>query len=199
MELTEGTRLDPDRIRRQLTRLTTHRLFVRSARVRRFLEFTIEAHLAGNADQLKEYILGVEVFDRPATYDPRIDPIVRVEARRVRAKLRAFYESDGVGDDLIIDYPRGSYVPHLSWRRQPVESQRHDAVFQDSENRSTLSATAARELSPPAPGSSFSEKNYRERPLGTDVAPGRILRGTARCARRGSLHGSSRLESSAPR
>jgi hypothetical protein len=122
MPVPDGKMLDPEKIRRQLTRLTAHPLFVRSARVRRFLEFTLESQLAGKADQLKEYVLGVEVFDRPASYDPRIDPIVRVEARRVRAKLHAFYQSDGAHDDLIIDYPRGSYVPQLLWRSTPAES-----------------------------------------------------------------------------
>ena len=121
MEITDSTTIEPDVVRRQMARLVNHPLFIRSARVRRFLEFTLESQLAGKADQLKEYVLGIEVFDRPASYDPRIDPIVRVEARRVRAKLRAFYQSDGAGDDLIIDYPRGSYVPQLLWRRERDE------------------------------------------------------------------------------
>ena len=65
MEFVETTEEIGDRIRRQLARIESHPLFVRSLRMRRFLEFTIERSLAGKADELKEYVLGVEVFDRP--------------------------------------------------------------------------------------------------------------------------------------
>jgi TolB-like protein len=111
-----NTAFSADSVLRELARIQSHPLFVRSARLCRFLQFTIERHLRGRTDELKEYVLGVEVFDRPPAHDPRLDPIVRVEARRLRAKLRAFYQSDGAGDDLIIDYPRGSYVPEFRWR-----------------------------------------------------------------------------------
>jgi serine/threonine-protein kinase len=103
-------------IRSQLARVEAHPLFVRSARMRRFLEFTIESALAGRAEQLKEYVLGIEVFGRAETHDPRLDPIVRVEARRLRAKLSAYYISDGAQDELILEYPRGSYVPQFRMR-----------------------------------------------------------------------------------
>ena len=116
MQVLDQNRFSVDSVRRQLSRIATHPLFIRSARIRRFLEFTIECHLAGRAHELKEYVLGVEVFDRPPTHDPRIDPIVRVEARRLRAKLRAFYQSEGAADDLIIEYPSGSYVPQFRFR-----------------------------------------------------------------------------------
>jgi len=92
-------------------------LFFRSERLRRFLEFTIAYHFAGRANELKEYVLGIEVFDRPAAHDPRIDPIVRVEARRLRAKLHTYYDSDGARDPVVIGYPRGSYVPEFRLRR----------------------------------------------------------------------------------
>ncbi len=105
-----------DLIRAQLARLEAHPLFVRSARMRRFLEFTIEAALAGRAEHLKEYVLGLEVFGRAETHDPRLDPIVRVEARRLRAKLDAYYDSDGSRDELILEYPRGSYAPQFRLR-----------------------------------------------------------------------------------
>ena len=64
----------------------------------RFLRLTVERMMAGRAEELKEYLLGVEVFDRKASYDPRVDPIVRVEARRLRAKLKEYYEGDGSAD-----------------------------------------------------------------------------------------------------
>jgi serine/threonine-protein kinase len=119
MEFVETTEEIGDRIRRQLARIESHPLFVRSLRMRRFLEFTIEQRLAGKADELKEYVLGVEVFDRPPSHDPRLDPIVRVEARRLRAKLRDFYQSAGAEEELMIEYPLGSYVPRFQLRSTP--------------------------------------------------------------------------------
>ncbi len=85
----------------------------------RFLRFTVEKALEGAGDELKEYLIGAEVFDRRGEYDPRVDPIVRVEARRLRAKLETYYETEGRGDEILIEYPIGGYVPRIS-ARQPV-------------------------------------------------------------------------------
>src|SRR5690242_20370083 len=79
----------------------------------RFLRFTVEQALSGHAADLKEYLIGVEVFDRKSEYDSRVDPIVRVEARRLRSKLRKYYESEGRDDAIRIEFPTGSYVPQF--------------------------------------------------------------------------------------
>lgn len=75
----------------------------------RFLRFVVERTLASRANELKEYAIGVEVFDRRPDYDPRVDPVVRVEARRLRAKLQAYYEQ--APSEFRIELPKGSYVP----------------------------------------------------------------------------------------
>lgn len=79
--------------------------------MRRFLRFGVELALEGRSDELKEYVLGTEIFDRPPTFDPRIDPIVRVEARRLRSKLKAYYDGEGGDDAVRIEFPTGTYVP----------------------------------------------------------------------------------------
>ena len=79
----------------------------------RFLRLAVERSLEGKADQLKEYLIGVEVFDRPASYDPRVDPIVRVEARRLRSKLKSYYEGDGRNDPIQFAFRPGSYAPEF--------------------------------------------------------------------------------------
>ena len=66
--------------------------------MRRFLQLVVCEALGGRAGDLKEYPIGVAVFDRPASFDPSIDPIVRVEARRLRAKLDNYYQGEGRGD-----------------------------------------------------------------------------------------------------
>ena len=86
----------------------------------RFLRFSVEEMLAGRADELKETTIGLAVFDRPPDYDPRIDPIVRVEARRLRDKLSRYYEADGRHDTVIIDLPRGGYAPTIRSRTDPA-------------------------------------------------------------------------------
>ena len=82
----------------------------------RFLRLVVEYALAGKAAELKEYLIGVEVFDRKASYDPRVDPIVRVEARRLRSKLKAYYESAGRLDSILVEFVSGSYQPQIRWR-----------------------------------------------------------------------------------
>ena len=80
-------------------------------RLCRFLRFSVQQALGGNLSLLKEQVIGVEVFDRKPDYDPRIDPIVRVEARRLRAKLKAYYTSTGRADPIVIGLPKGAYLP----------------------------------------------------------------------------------------
>ena len=108
--------VDQPAVRKQLEKILAHRLFVRSGRMGRFLRLAIERTLAGKAGDLKEYLIGVEVFDRRADYDPRVDPIVRVEARRLRSKLRAYYECDGGADPVVIEFIAGSYAPRIHFR-----------------------------------------------------------------------------------
>jgi serine/threonine-protein kinase len=100
-------------IRGQLEKILAHSLFVRSERMGRFLRLAIERTLEGRTNELKEYLLGVEVFDRKASYDPRVDPIVRVEARRLRSKLHSYYEGDGRNDAIVFEFAAGSYVPRI--------------------------------------------------------------------------------------
>jgi TolB-like protein/Flp pilus assembly protein TadD len=112
-------------IRQQLECILNHGLFRRSERMARFLRVAVERTLDGKGDELKEYLIGVEVFDRKGPYDPRVDPIVRVEARRLRAKLKQYYEGDGAEDPVLIEFARGTYAPRFVLRREapaPVEA-----------------------------------------------------------------------------
>ena len=119
-------------VRQQLEKILAHQLFSRSERMVRFLRLTVERALAGQADELKEYLIGVEVFDRKASYDPRVDPIVRVEARRLRAKLKAYYEGDGSADAVLIEFVSGGYAPRLTLRNTAREHRRSRPCAQDA-------------------------------------------------------------------
>ncbi len=96
-----------------LDRIAASRHFVRSRRLSRFLRFTVEALLEGRSGELKERTIGVEVYHRALEYDPRLDPIVRSEAHRLRTRLAAYYAAEGSADPIVVDYPKGSYVPGL--------------------------------------------------------------------------------------
>ncbi len=96
-------------IRAELEKVLRSKEFVRCPQLQRFLNFVVEEELAGRGGQLKEYVLGVGVFGRPADFDPRLDSLVRVEARRLRATLEKYYDEEGRGDPIIIDLQKGSY------------------------------------------------------------------------------------------
>lgn len=82
-----------------------------SERNRRFLEFVVRETVDGHADRIKAYTIGVDVFGRDPNFDPAVDPIVRIEANRVRSALARYYETAGRHDQLRIGMPPGSYVP----------------------------------------------------------------------------------------
>jgi TolB-like protein/Tfp pilus assembly protein PilF len=109
---------DSDRkaVREQLDRILHSGPFAQSQRRQRFLEYIVNETLAGRGERLKGYNVGLEVFDRPETFDPAIDPIVRIEATRVREKLREYYDTDGLNDPVRIELPKGSYAPHIEFR-----------------------------------------------------------------------------------
>jgi serine/threonine-protein kinase len=101
----------PEQVRQALARIVASAGFADAGRLPSFLTYLVERQLAGETDRLKESVLGVEVFQRDAAYDPRTDPIVRVEARRLRGRLDDFYASAGKDDQVRILLPKGGYVP----------------------------------------------------------------------------------------
>ncbi len=101
---------EADAVRVQLDRILASPGFANADRLSRFLRFVVERTLDGEGDQLKEYRLGTEVFDRPTDYDPRLDSIVRVEARRLRSKLAEYFEGPGRADPVLIRVEKGGYA-----------------------------------------------------------------------------------------
>ena len=109
-----------DDVRRQLDRLLASAVFANAGRMSRFLKFVVEQTLAGEGERLKEYVIGVEVFDRDASYDPRLDSIVRVEAARLRSKLAEYYAGEGRGDAVVLSLPKGGYAPIVTREDRPA-------------------------------------------------------------------------------
>jgi serine/threonine-protein kinase len=98
-------------IRQQLERVLSSVTFQQVERLKRFISFIVTEAAAGRSDELKEYVVGVQVFGKEPSFDPRTDPIVRVQARRLRARLSRYYSDEGQHDELIIELPKGGYAP----------------------------------------------------------------------------------------
>lgn len=98
-------------IRSQLDRILASQTLGGSDQLKRLLGLVVERSLSGRSELVKEYNLGLEVFHRPPDYDPKVDPIVRVQARRLRSKLDEYYASEGANDPILIQIPKGAYVP----------------------------------------------------------------------------------------
>ena len=100
-----------DAVEEQLARILASRDFVNSGSLSAFLQFVVRETLAGKSQGIKEYAVGTEVFNRPESFDPRLDTIVRVQASKLRSRLAEYYATDGANDPIVIELPRGSYVP----------------------------------------------------------------------------------------
>lgn len=103
--------LDSGEIRAAVDRILAADSFKRSGRLSRFLRFVVDSALENRHERLKEYVLGVEVYQKGGDFDPRIDSTIRVEAARLRSKLREYYETDGRDDLVRIELPKGAYAP----------------------------------------------------------------------------------------
>ena len=107
-------------VQQQLEKLLGTSLFNSSKRYPSFLKYVVTRALAGQTDQLKERILGVEVFGRATDYDTNIDPIVRVTAAEIRKRIEQYYQDPKHSQEIRLFLPSGSYVPLFSWPGHPL-------------------------------------------------------------------------------
>jgi len=117
----------PDMVQACLYKILSSELFIRSVRHSRFLRFTVEETLAGRGSTLNQYVLGRKVFDCKETFDPKSDLLVRMSAVRLRAKLKAYYETEGQEDSVVISFPRG-FAPVFSCRNETAEKRQSDLL-----------------------------------------------------------------------
>ena len=120
---------DQETIKTELERVLSSAQFARSERVSKLLRYLVERQLDGREAEFKESLIGVEVFGRKPDYDTKLDSTVRTEAARIRARLARYYATEGSGDPLVIEVPKGGYVPRYRQRevaqgvRQPFSIQ----------------------------------------------------------------------------
>ncbi|MEW9807843.1 tetratricopeptide repeat protein [Mesorhizobium sp. ZMM04-5] len=111
----------PDLVRAQLARVLESPAFKATPQRRRMLTYVVEELLAGRGNEIKGYAIGVSVFGRGDDFDPNADPLVRLEARRLRHDLDSYYVSEGRDDPLRIAIPTGRYVPEIVDQQGEVE------------------------------------------------------------------------------
>jgi TolB-like protein len=130
--------LTPDDVRAELAQLLGSPTFRAPSRRRNMLKFLVEETLAGRGNQLKGYTIGVSVFGRDENYDPQADPVVRMEARRLRQDLNAYYVDAGQDNPIRISIPKGRYVPRFQ-RHEPANAS--DVPASAPQSRSETPAT----------------------------------------------------------
>jgi predicted ATPase len=123
-----------------LHRLLASRALANAPALTRFLEHIVTETIEGRAERLKEYAIGVEVFQRGTSFDPNADTIVRVSARRLRAKLVDYYQTEGWADPIVVDLPKGRYVPEFR-TRPPIRQVASDDRFESPDRRHMVEAS----------------------------------------------------------
>jgi hypothetical protein len=131
--LFEDGRFSRSELLEQLERIVRSKHFRNSKRYPTFLRFVVEQTLAGKTEALKERTLGVDVFARPSHYDTNEDPIVRVTAGEIRKRIAQYYQEAGHEEELRIDLPLGSYVPHFLPAAHVIPIAEHDHLRDQSD------------------------------------------------------------------
>lgn len=144
-----------DLLRRALATIVASETFARSERLRSFLSYIVENEISGKATQLKGYCIGIDVFGRSHGFDAGADPLVRVQAGKLRKLLEQYYEKEGASDIVRIRVPLGSYVPEYSLVSKEPETEK-DVVADKPANAPSpvRQARSARRSWLPAPASS---------------------------------------------
>ena len=130
-DIPSRNRVSDSVVRSQLARMLASEIFSRSARLSAFLRFVVEENLKGRGDCLKETVIASELYGKRFGFDPANDPAVRVDARRLRDRLREYYESEGAADSIRIEIPKGGYAARflpLSPAAPPAKSTPEEPV-----------------------------------------------------------------------
>jgi Tol biopolymer transport system component len=120
--------MEAERVRVQLDQILASAAFADAERASSFLRFVVERTLEGRSGEIKESVIAVEVLGRNPSFDSKSDPIVRVEAGRLRDRLRSYYDGEGEADRVLIAMPKGGYVPEFLERQPPAPSKRLDVL-----------------------------------------------------------------------
>ena len=136
--------LSEDDIQAELRRVLDGDAFKRSRRLQRFLRYITDLALAGQEDNINEYLIGMEVFDRGSDYNPGADSVVRRQAHSLRQKLGEYYSSQGKDNPIRIDVPLGHYIPTFESNPRAPASELEPAVAGPLADPSAIKQTLRR-------------------------------------------------------
>src|SRR5947207_11472801 len=136
--------LDPNKI--QIQRIIASKAFKTSEVHRNLLTYLADKSLAGEAQNLKEYTVGLDVFGKPSSYDPRQESVVRMHVGRLRQKLAEYYRTDGADDPVIVDLPKGGFALTFDARPVPQPNILNDGMPLAASTRPQRRGFSAREL-----------------------------------------------------
>jgi len=170
----------------ELERILSSGIFATADRMKRFLRFVVKETLDGRGDNLNETQLGAEVYDRNEKFDPRVDSIVRVDAGRLRSKLREFYLSEGGSRPLRIDIPKGSYKPVFKKLKDPEVSRRTLQTVKQEVTSKTVAVLPFADLYPHGDQGHFGEGLSEELAFALSRLPNlRVISQTSALASKG--------------
>jgi len=173
----------PEAIHSQLERILQSAEFRASDKQRKFLSFVVDETLADRSSQLKGYTIAVSVYGRPEGFDPQVDPIVRVEAGRLRRALDHYYLTAGKNDPVHLKIPKGSYVPTFSAARDNLTGDKEQDYFIDGLTEElTAELTRFQDFQVIATQSAmrFKGQNFDPREVGRDLGVQFLLKGSVR-------------------
>jgi len=119
-----------EQCQQQVHRIIHSTTFRNALTLQQLFQFLADKAIAGAKEGLKEYTIGVEAFGRKQNFDPKTDPIVRVQIHRLRQKLKEYYDAEGSHDPILIEIPKGHYLPSFEGATVPVADLNHGTASQ---------------------------------------------------------------------
>ena len=135
----------------QVRRVVQSATFRNAATLQLLFQFVTDKTIGGAADSLKEYTIGVEALGRRSDFDPKLDPIVRVQSHRLRVKLKEYYDVEGNRDPILIQFPKGHYVPTFEAMPATLPALSEPEPAADAATETPTGKTAEREANPTRP------------------------------------------------
>lgn len=138
--MSEDLSISEQQINDQLATILRSDAFSGATKLRRFLRFILGMYCEGRSAEIKQYTVGLHAFSLGEDFDPQNNPVVRIEAGRLRRRLAQYYANEGRNAQLLIDIPIGSYIPRI---RKREEESRHPVVGRPAQLKSPEAAYAA--------------------------------------------------------
>jgi len=148
ISVNQGGAISADEVRAELERILADNVFASAQKMKRFLRFVVLETLAGRGDHLNESLVGTEIYSSGEAFDPRLDSTVRVEAGRLRSKLREFYESQGDAGRFRIEIPKGTYKPIFKRLKETRTNKPEQAFAKKSPRARTMAVLPFADMSP---------------------------------------------------